>query len=168
MYNLKTSFNEWVCENNSNLYFHGSKYNFTDFDNIDNNKAITIFGNKLNIKGNFITKNYKFAKIFIGEGGFIYTVKLLTDNIFSLNNKEHFELFENYIGSDNIKKYIEEEYIIDGLPSWDLYPVIEFAYNNGFDGIKLLEFSADISSDPIIRIMVFNPSDLIITNKEKI
>ena len=87
--------------------------------------------------------------------------------IFSLNKKEHLYLFKKYIGSDSIKEFIEEEYIVDGLPSWDLYPAIEFAYNNGFDGIKLLEFSADISSEPIVSIMVFNPNDLLVINKEK-
>ena len=165
--NFKQFVNESVDDN---LYYHGSCKDFNSFEKIGNNLSTTIFGNKLSVQGNFFTKNRKFAEIFAKDkiGCFIYTVKILSNNIFDLTNVEQLKKFIKYIGVEKYKEFKEEEYIVDGLPTWDLYPAIEFANKAEFDGIKLLEFSADISNKPIESIMVFNPNKLKIIDKIKI
>jgi len=106
-----------------------------------------------------------FAKT--NDGCFIYSVKVLRNHILDLTNVEHLKNFMQYVGVEEYEEFKEEEYIVDGLPTWDLYPAIEFAKKNSFDGIKLLEFSADISNEPIESILIFDPSNLKIIKKEK-
>ena len=171
------NFKQFVNENIDNdLYYHGSCNDFNRFENIGNNASTTMFGNKLSVQGNFFTKNRAFAEIFAkaamktleaNDGCFIYSVKILSNLIFDFTNVEHRENFIQYVGVEKYEEFKEEEYIVDGLPTWDLYPVIEFAKENSFDGIKLLEFSADISNEPIESILIFDSSKLKIIKKEK-
>lgn len=166
---------EIIKESMDNTYYHGSCKDFDKFDNIGYNKSITIFGDNLEVQGNFITKNKDFASIFAkqGKGCFIYKVELLTKNIFDLRSKNNLALYKKYL-EDNFDKtgvtyedIVDEAYITDGLPTWDNYPAIELAKLSGFDGIKLQEFSADVSHDPIESIMIFNPSLISIVGKSK-
>ena len=161
---------EIIKESIGNTYYHGSCKDFDKFESIGFNKSVTIFGDTLEVQGNFITKNLDFAKIFSKPGCFIYEVELLTNNIFDLRNKEHIKLYIDYIhgkGAD-YNELEEEGYFANGLPTWDNYPAIEVAKSNSFDGIKLQEFSADISSDPIESIMVFNPKLISIIGRSKV
>jgi hypothetical protein len=150
-------------------YYHGSCKDFDNFKNIGNNASITIFGNELPVQGNFITKNKKFSEIFLRKNTecFIYVVNLLSNKIFDLRDPRHYDLFMSVTTEVEMQDYKKEEYIVNGLPSWDLYPVIEIAHKNGFDGIKLLEFSTEVSMDPIESVLVFNPSNLKIIDKLK-
>jgi len=167
-----------INENYHNkTFYHGSCKDFNRFENIGNNASTTMFGNKLSVQGNFFTKNRAFAEIFAkaamktleaNDGCFIYSVKILSNNIFDFTNVEHLENFIQYVGVEKYEEFKEEEYIVDGLPTWDLYPAIELAKKNSFDGIKLLEFSADISNEPIESILIFDTSNLKIIKKEKI
>lgn len=166
---------EIIKESMGNTYYHGSCKDFDRFDNIGYNKSITIFGDTLEVQGNFITKNKDFASVFAkqGEECFIYKVDLLTNNIFDLRDEDNLALYKKYL-EDNFEKtgfsyedLVEEGYFTNGLPTWDNYPAIELAKLNGFDGIKLQEFSADVSHDPIESIMVFNPSLIKIVGKSK-
>ena len=164
------NFKQFVNENSDgDLYYHASCKDFNRFENIGNNASTTMFGNKLSVQGNFLTKNRRFAELFAktNDGCFIYSVKVLRNHILDLTNVEHLKNFMQYVGVEEYEEFKEEEYIVDGLPTWDLYPAIEFAKKNSFDGIKLLEFSADISNEPIESILIFDPSNLKIIKKEK-
>jgi hypothetical protein len=164
------NFKQFVNENSDgDLYYHGSCKDFNRFENIGNNASTTMFGNKLSVQGNFLTKNRRFAELFAktNDGCFIYSIKVLRNHILDLTNVEHLKNFMQYVGMEEYEEFKEEEYIVDGLPTWDLYPAIEFAKKNSFDGIKLLEFSADISNEPIESILIFDPSNLKIIKKEK-
>ena len=164
------NFKQFVNENSDgDLYYHGSCKDFNRFENIGNNASTTMFGNKLSVQGNFLTKNRRFAELFAktNDGCFIYSVKVLRNHILDLTNVEHLKNFMQYVGVEEYEEFKEEEYIVDGLPTWDLYPAIEFAKKNSFDSIKLLEFSADISNERIESILIFDPSNLKIIKKEK-
>ena len=161
----------------NNIYYHGSCYDFDKFENIGNNASRTVFGNKLSVQGNFITKDKEFAKVFTNpdthKGCFMYIVKLLSDNIFDLKKPEHYKLYEIFLNSDEfpIEDYEQEEmeeYIANELPTWDNYPIIEFVKAKGFDGIKLAEFDGNRGHVAIESIMVFDPSLLKIIKKQKV
>ena len=166
------NFKQFVNESaNNNLYYHGSCKDFVSFENTDININNIGVNGELKIKGNFITKNRKFTKLFSQQHKgkcFIYTVELLTNNIFDLRIAKNLNAFKSHIGKAKYDEFKEEEYIVNGLPVWDLYPVIELAYEIGFDGVKLLEFSTEISNDAIESILVFNPKHLKIVKKEKV
>ena len=59
------NFKQFVNENSDgDLYYHGSCKDFNRFENIGNNASTTMFGNKLSVQGNFLTKNRRFAELF--------------------------------------------------------------------------------------------------------
>ena len=130
------NFKQFVNENSDgDLYYHGSCKDFNRFENIGNNASTTMFGNKLSVQGNFLTKNRRFAELFAktNDGCFIYSVKVLRNHILDLTNVEHLKNFMQYVGVEEYEEFKEEEYIVDGLPIWDLYPAIDFAKKNSLN-----------------------------------
>ena len=108
------NFKQFVNENSDgDLYYHGSCKDFNRFENIGNNASTTMFGNKLSVQGNFLTKNRRFAELFAktNDGCFIYSVKVLRNHILDLTNVEHLKNFMQYVGVEEYEEFKEEEYI---------------------------------------------------------
>lgn len=124
-----------IYESLDNVWYHGSNNRFNEFEN-SNNRTYK----EIDVPSWFFTKDLTYAKSY---GKYIYTVKLLIQNIFDTNNQNHMGMFINQLkewnySSKKIDEILSDEFV-DGLPYWTCNDAIYVAAMNKFDSIHVQE-----------------------------
>jgi hypothetical protein len=150
---IKTTIREFLNESyDANVWYHGSNNKFDMFDLV-NNKTYK----EIDLPVWFFTKDLNYAKTY---GKFIYKVKLNIYNIFDTSNKEHFNMFIEYLKTDGktseeIDNILDEQFFKE-LPYWTCDDAYYCAISNGFDSILIAEeLEHDVES-----IGVFNKDNI--------
>ena len=140
-------------ENYSNdIWYHGSNNKFDMFDLVNNKTYMEI-----DLPVWFFTKDLDYAKTY---GKYIYKVKLNIHNTFDTSNKNHFDLFIDYLKNDDktneeINDILDEQFYKE-LPYWTCDDAYYCAISNGFDSILIAEeLERDVES-----IGVFNKDNI--------
>lgn len=151
---------EFLKEDNNDLYYHGSNNRFNEFS-LKNNTTYR----EIDLPTWHFTKDINYAKTY---GKYLYTVNLDIKKTFNTENESHYNLYINYLkeqgySNDKIENIIEEQFYRN-LPYWTNEEAYYCAAINGFDSILIQEELEDevlsIAVFDIDQIQILKISDL--------
>ena len=156
---IKTSLYDFINENASTrLYYHGSEYEFDEFD-LKNNKGYQ----EIDIPTWFFTENIDYAKTY---GKYLYTVELTVSNTFDLSIPAHYDMFIDtlHFYSKTASEILDilDEQIYDDLPYWTCDDAFVTAITYEFDSILIQE---ELEGE-VLSIGVFSVDDIKIIKRE--